>query len=197
MASVSFQLPARAVTFIGINKAVKPSSAQFFDLFHGLLYLVITPYRNRFLVEKEVVHGTEIPIEAARSWQCATSGSKMSGGGTPDGEEYMATALIFAHTRWGDTSGKYNYATEAQWVLDLIRTKYFNSQYHIVKFVGARLLPQRNRLERGNSRPVFLHGWNGHVRDQVWRTREECRRRCLGLYMLAMLHVSGTFNLWY
>jgi oligosaccharide reducing-end xylanase len=71
------------------------------------------------------------------SWQCSTSGSKMSGGGAPDGEEYMATALIFAHTRWGDTSGKYNYATEAQWVLDVIRTKYFNSTYHIVKFVSG------------------------------------------------------------
>jgi oligosaccharide reducing-end xylanase len=71
------------------------------------------------------------------SWQCSTSGSKMSSGGAPDGEEYMSTALIFAHTRWGDTSGKYNYATEAQWVLDVIRTKYFNSQYHIVKFVSG------------------------------------------------------------
>jgi oligosaccharide reducing-end xylanase len=71
------------------------------------------------------------------SWSCSTSGSKNSSGGAPDGEEYMATALIFAHTRWGDTSGKYNYATEAQWVLDVIRTKYFNSTYHIVKFVSG------------------------------------------------------------
>jgi hypothetical protein len=39
IASVSFQLPARAVAFIGINKAVKSSIAQFFALFHGLLYL--------------------------------------------------------------------------------------------------------------------------------------------------------------
>ena len=71
------------------------------------------------------------------AWQCTTSGSKKSNGGAPDGEEYMSTALIFAHTRWGDTSGKYNYATEAQWVLDVIRTKYFNATYHIVKFVSG------------------------------------------------------------
>jgi endo-1,4-beta-D-glucanase Y len=67
------------------------------------------------------------------AWSCATSGSKKSNGGAPDGEEYFATALIFAHNRWGDT-GKYKYATEAQWVLDLIRTKYFHTDPHIVKF---------------------------------------------------------------
>lgn len=67
------------------------------------------------------------------AWSCQTSGSKKSTGGAPDGEEYFATALIFAHNRWGDT-GKYKYATEAQWVLDLIRTKYFHTNPHIVKF---------------------------------------------------------------
>jgi hypothetical protein len=36
------------VPFIGNNKAAKSSSAQFFDLFHGLLYLAVTPYRNGF-----------------------------------------------------------------------------------------------------------------------------------------------------
>jgi len=88
------------------------------------------------------------------SWQCSTSGSKMSGGGAPDGEEYMATALIFAHNRWGDTSGKFNYATEAQWVLDLIRTKYFNSQYHIVKFVSGS-----NNTDASYILPAFYQVW--------------------------------------
>jgi oligosaccharide reducing-end xylanase len=88
------------------------------------------------------------------SWQCSTSGSKMSGGGAPDGEEYMATALIFAHNRWGDTSGKYNYATEAQWVLDVIRTKYFNSQYHLVKFVSGS-----NNTDASYILPAFYQVW--------------------------------------
>jgi oligosaccharide reducing-end xylanase len=50
----------------------------------------------------------------------------------------MATALIFASHRWGDSTGpgKFAYSTEAKWVLDVIRTKYFNSQYHLVKFVA-------------------------------------------------------------
>ena len=46
----------------------------------------------------------------------------------------MATALIFASKRWGD-AGKFNYATEAKWVLDVIRTLYFNATYHLVQFV--------------------------------------------------------------
>jgi oligosaccharide reducing-end xylanase len=75
--------------------------------------------------------GTKCTGEVA--WTCSTGGNKNSTGGAPDGEEYMATALIFAHNRWGD-AGKHNYATEAQWVLDLIRTKYFHTDPHIVKF---------------------------------------------------------------
>lgn len=72
-------------------------------------------------------------------WSCQTSGSGCAGGGAPDGEEYMATALIFASHRWGDSTGpaKIAYSTEAKWVLDVTRTKYFNSQYHLVKFVSG------------------------------------------------------------
>lgn len=71
------------------------------------------------------------------AWQCTASGSKLSTGGAPDGEEYMATALIFASKRWGNASGRFNYANEAQWVLDLLRKTYFNSTYHIVQFVAG------------------------------------------------------------
>ena len=81
-------------------------------------------------------------------WSCKTSGSGCAGGGAPDGEEYLATALIFASHRWGDSTGpaKIAYSTEAKWVLDLVRTKYFNSQYHLVKFVSE--LEQRGPFVR-------------------------------------------------
>jgi hypothetical protein len=39
------------VAFIGNNKAAKSSSMQIFDLFHGLLYLAVAPYRNGFLAK--------------------------------------------------------------------------------------------------------------------------------------------------
>jgi oligosaccharide reducing-end xylanase len=71
------------------------------------------------------------------AWHCSTSGSKLATGGAPDGDEYFAAALVFAHTRWGDTSGKFNYATEAQWVLNLIRTQDFNTSAHIVAFYAG------------------------------------------------------------
>ena len=71
------------------------------------------------------------------AWHTSTSGSKLATGGAPDGDEYFATALIFAHTRWGDTSGKFNYTTEAQWVLNLIRTQDFSASAHLVQFYSG------------------------------------------------------------
>ncbi len=71
------------------------------------------------------------------AWHCSTSGSVLSSGGAPDGDEYFAAGLVFAAKRWGNTSGKYNYATEAQWVLNLVRTQDFNATYHLVKFYSG------------------------------------------------------------
>jgi oligosaccharide reducing-end xylanase len=87
------------------------------------------------------------------AWSCSTSGSKNSNGGAPDGEEYMATALIFAHNRWGD-SGKFDYANEARWVLDIIRTKYFHLDPHLVKFVASS-----NNTDPSYILPAFYQVW--------------------------------------
>lgn len=50
------------------------------------------------------------------AWHCTEDGTKIDGNPTPapDGEEYFATALIFASKRWGNNSGIYDYATEAR-----------------------------------------------------------------------------------
>ena len=89
-------------------------------------------------------------------WSCQTSGSGCARGGAPDGEEYMATALIFASHRWGDSTGpaKIAYSTEAKWVLDLVRTKYFNEQYHLIKFVSSS-----NNVDPSYVLPVFYKVW--------------------------------------
>ncbi|HYQ43492.1 MAG TPA: glycosyl hydrolase family 8, partial [Polyangiaceae bacterium] len=89
-------------------------------------------------------------------WSCKTSGSGCAGGGAPDGEEYMATALIFASHRWGDATGpaKIAYSTEAKWVLNVVRTKYFNSQYHLVKFVSSS-----NNVDPSYVLPAFYKVW--------------------------------------
>lgn len=89
-------------------------------------------------------------------WSCKTSGSGCAGGGAPDGEEYFATALIFASHRWGDSTGpaKIAYSTEAKWILNLVRTKYFNSQYHLVKFVA-----NSNNVDPSYVLPAFYEVW--------------------------------------
>lgn len=52
------------------------------------------------------------------AWKCSTSGSKMDNTPAPDGEEYFATALLFASARWGDGDGIYDYNAQAQEILD-------------------------------------------------------------------------------
>ena len=124
-------------------------------------------------------------------WRCSTSGSGCAGGGAPDGEEYFATALIFASHRWGDSTGtaKIAYSTEAKWVLDVIRTKYFNSQYHLVKFVSSSNNVDPSYVLPASSGKAFV--------DKLWSTGVPSRNYWDGvLYMLGMLHLSGNFRIW-
>jgi len=88
------------------------------------------------------------------AWDATPAGSKKATGGAPDGDEYFAMALIFAHNRWGDSSGKFNYGTEAQWVLDLLRTKEFNQSNHIVEFVAGS-----NNTDGSYVLPAFYQAW--------------------------------------
>lgn len=55
------------------------------------------------------------------AWKCSAGGSKMDDTPAPDGEEYFATALLFASARWGDREGIYDYGGEAQKLLDAMR----------------------------------------------------------------------------
>ncbi len=90
------------------------------------------------------------------AWSCTTSGSKKASGGAPDGDEYFAAALVFAHNRWGDTSGKYNYGTEAQWVLKLVRTQDFNTTYNLVKFYSGS---DNGQTDASYILPAFYQTW--------------------------------------
>jgi oligosaccharide reducing-end xylanase len=73
----------------------------------------------------------------AIAWSCSPSGSKNSTGGAPDGDLYLAAALIFAHNRWGDTSGVYNYKTEADSTLNILRTQDFNKTYNLIQYYSG------------------------------------------------------------
>ena len=89
-------------------------------------------------------------------WQVNTNGSVKGSGGAPDGDEWMAAALVFAHYRWGDTSGKYNYGSEAQKALDLVRTADFSSQYHLVRYYSGS---DSNGTDASYMLPVFYQSW--------------------------------------
>ncbi len=52
------------------------------------------------------------------AWKCSTSGSRIENTPATDGEEYFATALLFAQARWGNGSGIYNYGEQAQIILN-------------------------------------------------------------------------------
>jgi oligosaccharide reducing-end xylanase len=90
------------------------------------------------------------------TWNVQTNGSAKQSGGAPDGDEYYAAALVFAHNRWGDTSGKYDYKTEAQAVLDLVRTKDFNSSYNLVKFYAGG---DNGQTDASYILPAFYQTW--------------------------------------
>ena len=90
------------------------------------------------------------------SWQTNTSGAVTGSGGAPDGDEWFAAALVFAHNRWGDTSGKYNYGTEAQKTLDLVRTTDFNQSLHLVRYYTGT---DGNGTDASYMLPAFYQTW--------------------------------------
>lgn len=57
------------------------------------------------------------------AWHTKTDGTKLDQNPAPDGEEYFATALLFASGRWGDGQGIYNYQGQANNVLNFMLHK--------------------------------------------------------------------------
>jgi len=90
------------------------------------------------------------------SWQTNTSGGITGSGGAPDGDEWFAAALVFAHDRWGDASGKYNYGTEAQATLDLVRTTDFNQSLQLVRYFTGT---DSNGTDASYMLPAFYQTW--------------------------------------
>jgi oligosaccharide reducing-end xylanase len=73
------------------------------------------------------------PVFGYFSWQMRTDGTAIDEMPAPDGEEYFATALLFASNRWGDGDGIYDYKSEALELLDSMKnrqpiTGYVNDQ---------------------------------------------------------------------
>lgn len=65
------------------------------------------------------------------AWKLGTDGSINDGNAAPDGDEYIATALMFAAGRWGNKSTGIDYWKEANYILDnmLSKSHYINSSH--------------------------------------------------------------------
>jgi endo-1,4-beta-D-glucanase Y len=123
---------------------------------YGLMTAVQLNHQTEFDEMWAFVKHYMWPSGTTIHWQVTTSGSVSGSGGAPDGDEWMAAALVFAHYRWGDTSGKYNYGTEAQSALDLVRTTDFSSTYHLVRYYTGS---DGNGTDASYMLPAFYQTW--------------------------------------
>ncbi|HEY5959647.1 MAG TPA: glycosyl hydrolase family 8 [Polyangiaceae bacterium] len=57
------------------------------------------------------------------SWQMRPDGSAIDEMPAADGEEYFATALLFASNRWGHGDGIFNYGAQARQLLDRMKNR--------------------------------------------------------------------------
>lgn len=100
------------------------------------------------------------------AWKCSTSGSKQDNTPAPDGEEYFATALLFASARWGDGDGIYDYHAEAQKLLNAMYyhdngsvtvNSIFHADYKMPVFcpVGSSM----NHTDPSYHLPAFYEVW--------------------------------------
>jgi oligosaccharide reducing-end xylanase len=132
-------------------------------------------------------------------WQCTPTGCPEDKVPASDGEEYIATALLFAAGRWGNGEGIYNYEAEANAVLDAMLhkedmnggvvdgvTNMFDRTHKQIVFV-----PQGEAAKFSDPSyhlPAFYEvwarraaGWQGHKEEdrRFWREAAQTSRAYL------------------
>jgi len=86
------------------------------------------------------------PRKGYFAWHCRYDGIQIDPGSASDGEEWFAMALLFASHRWGNGESIFNYAAEAQDLLDAMRnnnrgeglTAIFDQAHHQVVFAPTK-----------------------------------------------------------
>ncbi|HWV49912.1 MAG TPA: glycosyl hydrolase family 8 [Microbacterium sp.] len=81
-------------------------------------------------------------------WQANFAGSCIDNNPASDGEEYFATALLFAGNRWGDGTGIYDYTDEGNAIL--------NTMLHKEDMNGGVVDSTTNMFNRANRMIVFV-----------------------------------------
>jgi oligosaccharide reducing-end xylanase len=118
------------------------------------------------------------PVSGYFAWKMRRDGSAADEMPAPDGEEYFATALLFAAHRWGSGTGIYDYGREAHELLSNLRHRkpitgtvngtrqttavaLFNPEHEMVRFT-----PDQGNFETNGDHtdpsyhlPAFYEAW--------------------------------------
>src|SRR5688572_23125485 len=72
---------------------------------------------------KTYMYQSDGPYQGFFAWHCTREGKQLDANPASDGEEWFATALLFASARWGDGEGIFDYQSQAQEILDVMLHK--------------------------------------------------------------------------
>lgn len=89
------------------------------ELDHQAEFRALWNWAKTYMQNRDKKH----PAYGYFAWQVKRSGEHVDDMPAPDGEEYFATALGFAHARWGSGQGIYDYAREAKALLHNIKNR--------------------------------------------------------------------------
>jgi Endoglucanase Y len=123
---------------------------------------------------KTYMYQSEEPYKGYFAWHCTLDGEILDSNPAPDGEEWFATALLFASARWGNDEGIFDYQAQAQEILHTMLHKgdskigplkdMFNPEHKQIVFVP---IPGSNSnfTDPSYQLPAFYELW-GRAVDQ-------------------------------
>jgi oligosaccharide reducing-end xylanase len=76
---------------------------------------------------KTYMYQSDGPFQGYFAWHCTFEGEQLDANPASDGEEWFATALLFASARWGDGEEIFDYRAQAQEILDVMLHKEQNN----------------------------------------------------------------------
>ena len=129
---------------------------------------------------KTYMYQADGPYQGYFAWHCTPDGEKLDSNPASDGEEWFATALLFASHRWGDRDGIFDYRAQAQAILNVmlhkedtknnLATNMFNLEQKQVVFV-PKIGRDSSFTDPSYHLPAYYELWSRAVqRDQeFWK----------------------------
>lgn len=118
------------------------------------------------------------PVRGYFAWKLRVDGTIVDEMPAPDGEEYFATALLFAAQRWGSGAGIYDYRREALELIDALKNRrpstgavrggrettvvaLFNPEHRMVRFTPdtANFVTNGDHTDPSYHLPAFYDVW--------------------------------------